>query len=587
MTGQLRNFFASIGRLERALLALSVIATLVMAWSLYGASFKREDGPRSPDLYWMVVQMQLALNKVDTDVWRYQSGQISREALERSYAIAISKYRMYSSPSLANSTLRRVESFDQVKEGLEAFFSKPPRQWTLAEARQVTTDIAALRQLLADFGTQARYQENSEAVQRLNTINEQHQRYVLILCGWMGFLVVFWFVLHRVGVIRAHAMQQRQVLEREQAARAALVQSELARDTFLATISHEIRSPLQSIQTCVELLEFSLPPGRPGHDYLQRLKHSCEHLLVQVRDIMDVAALKNYQLTLEPCATDIPALVDAVAQAHAGLAEAKSLRLDVACATMPQLWLDGHRLRQVIWNLVSNAIRYTDHGGVSLRVAYQPRLLTISVQDSGVGIPDDMKPQLFRPFARGKSRRPGSSGLGLAIVHELVSLFGGAIQVESREGVGSCFQVQLPVQERNEPDEGEPYALPVGRILLLDDDDHIRESYRALLEVNGYQVETIDNVPDGIAKVKGQAYDLLLLDLQVGDASGYEVAEAANRSVSNRETPIIGMTAFRQEFGDARQALLAGQLEKPFNYLQLQRLLRRYLPRPPQVLPSA
>ncbi|WP_158300859.1 HAMP domain-containing sensor histidine kinase [Chromobacterium sp. ATCC 53434] len=567
----------NLGAPERAFLALSLVATLLISWTLYAAVIKRPIPDKASDLYWMVAQTQLALNRVELDAWRYRAGQIPRREVDKSYAIAVSRYRMYSRPSYANATLAQIDGFAALRTALTGFFEAPPRAWSQQDAQQASRDIAALRPLLADFGVKARQRENSDVVQQMRMVEKHQTMYLLGLMCWLAFLCIFWFVLHRFGEVRRQATQQRQILEREQAARAALVQSELARDTFLATISHEIRSPLQSIQTCVELLEYSVPADSPGSDYLARLKLSTEHLLEQVRDIMDISALKNHQLALDPGATDVNALIQTIELAHRGNAEAKGLTLTMDCPELPVLWLDGHRLRQIVWNLLSNAIRYTDAGGITLTLGYRDRLLAIEVSDTGVGLSDEIKAQLFRPFARGKTRRPGSSGLGLAIVHELVTLFGGYIQVESEEGVGSRFSLRLPAQQASAHERDEAGQAP-GRILLLDDDEHIRESYRALLEAKGYRVETLATVPAAIAKVHAENYDLLLLDLQLGNASGYEVAEAASRADANRKTPVIGMTAFKHEFNDPRQTLLAGKLEKPFSFDQLQRLLERSLP---------
>ncbi|MBX9265622.1 hybrid sensor histidine kinase/response regulator [Chromobacterium violaceum] len=579
MTRYFRLVFRSVGGIERAFLALSLLATVIISFTLYAAVIKRPITNKVSDLYWMAAQMQLTFNRLEMDVWRYRAGQITREETDKSYAIAYSKYRMFTRPSAVNTDLEKIEGFDQIKALLARIFQHPPRQWTQQDALELSRDMEEMRPLLADYGVKARYAENSLVAQQLRMVERHQTMYLLGLMCWLAFLGIFWFVLHRLAEIRRHSLQQQQVLEREQAARAALVQTELARDTFLATISHEIRSPLQSIQTCTELLEYSIPPDNPGYGYLSRLKQSNAYLLAQVRDIMDISALKNHQLALEPATTDIEELVACVVAVHQGNAEAKGLALTVSVPPMPLLWLDGNRLRQIMWNLLSNAIRYTDQGGIRLELEYRPRNLVLSVADTGVGIPEDIRVQLFRPFTRGKTRRPGSSGLGLAIVHELVTLFGGQIEIDSQEGRGSTFTLSLPVQEASTPEDCDGAGYGQGRILLLDDDDPIRESYSALLQENGYSVSSFATVNDAAAQVVRHRFDILLIDLQVGTASGYEVAEAARRFGPNRNTPIIGMTAFRQEFNDARSALLAGKLEKPFSFAQLEQLLSLHLPR--------
>ncbi|MCD4505710.1 hybrid sensor histidine kinase/response regulator [Chromobacterium piscinae] len=579
MTRYFRLVLSRIGGIERAFLALSLLATVIISFTLYAAVIKRPITNKASDLYWMVAQMQLTFNRLEMDAWRYHAGQITREETDKSYAIAESKYQLFTRSSVVNADLEKIEGFDQIKDLLIKIFRHSPRQWTKQDALELSSDMEQMRPLLADYGVKARYAENSLIVQQMRMVERHQTMYLLGLMCWLAFLGIFWFVLHRLAEIKRHSIQQQQVLEREQAARAALVQTELARDTFLATISHEIRSPLQSIQTCTELLEYSIPVSHPGYAYLSRLKQSNAYLLAQVRDIMDISALKNHQLALEPATTDIAELVACIIAVHQGNAEAKGLALTVAVPPMPLLWLDGNRLRQIMWNLLSNAIRYTDQGQIRLEMEYRPRNLTLKVADTGVGIPEDIKVQLFRPFTRGKTRRPGSSGLGLAIVHELVTLFGGQIEVDSQEGRGTTFTLNLPVQEAAIPENSDAAASGQSRVLLLDDDDPIRESYGALLQENGYSVASFATVNDAAAQVMRHRFDVLLIDLQVGAASGYELAEAARRFGPNQNTPIIGMTAFRQEFNDARSVLLAGKLEKPFSFAQLEQLLSLHLPR--------
>lgn len=326
MTRYFRLVFRSVGGIERAFLALSLLATVIISFTLYAAVIKRPITNKVSDLYWMAAQMQLTFNRLEMDVWRYRAGQITREEADKSYAIAYSKYRMFTQPSVINTDLEKIEGFDQIKALLAGIFQRPPRQWTQQDALELSRDMEEMRPLLADYGVKARYAENSLVAQQLRMVERHQTMYLLGLMCWLAFLGIFWFVLHRLAEIRRHSLQQQQVLEREQAARAALVQTELARDTFLATISHEIRSPLQSIQTCTELLEYSIPPDNPGYGYLSRLKQSNAYLLAQVRDIMDISALKNHQLALEPATTDIEELVACVVAVHQAMPRPRDLR---------------------------------------------------------------------------------------------------------------------------------------------------------------------------------------------------------------------------------------------------------------------
>ncbi|VEB42003.1 Uncharacterised protein [Chromobacterium violaceum] len=201
---------------------------MIISFTLYAAVIKRPITNKVSDLYWMAAQMQLTFNRLEMDVWRYRAGQITREETDKSYAIAYSKYRMFTRPSAVNTDLEKIEGFDQIKALLARIFQHPPRQWTQQDALELSRDMEEMRPLLADYGVKARYAENSLVAQQLRMVERHQTMYLLGLMCWLAFLGIFWFVLHRLAEIRRHSLQQQQVLEREQAARAALVQTELA-----------------------------------------------------------------------------------------------------------------------------------------------------------------------------------------------------------------------------------------------------------------------------------------------------------------------------------------------------------------------
>ncbi|OBU87825.1 hypothetical protein MY55_03220 [Chromobacterium subtsugae] len=557
------------------LVVLLVSISMYIAVDRY-AAIKKFDG-RSEDLYWSVAQLQIALERSRAELVRLKAGEISPEQADIRLEIAKSRYQDYVTPSTLHGMLNAVPGFRETADMLGNFFRDGNIGHLSRDSAQRHIDqIDDIRPRLAEFAVQSRMSEVSFRDERNKDLERKRLVFSLWFALWGGIVIVIWVLLSSYRRARRDVASRQALLEKERAAHKATVSAELDRTTFLATISHEIRSPLQTMQVCVELMELDVQPGNRIHANLMRLKASMSHLLSQVRDIMDISAINNMQLRLHPEDVSLAGILTEVVDAYRVQLEGKGLRLHFAMANLPETaTLDGNRLRQVVGNLLANAIRYTDHGEVSVTARVDGvrgfHHLEIRVRDTGVGIPADYQSRIFQPFFQGKQRRPGSSGLGLAIVKELVSLLGGEIELNSEEGRGSEFIVRLPV--RIQPEEGGHER----SVLLVDDDQNIREPFADCLSLDGYAVVMASSVAEACQQVQQRPFDAILLDMQLGNESGYSVLEFIRKSRNNQQASIIAMTAYPEEYADPRSACFAERLEKPFDFNRLRAVLKRQM----------
>ena len=518
---------------------------------------------KNEDLYWTVAQLQIELERSRAELVRLKAGELTIDQANLRLAVAKSRFLDFVTPSSVHGLLSSVEGFHGVSELLKKFF----RDENIAlvnrsSAQNYIDQIDEIRPFLSEFAVQSRVSEVDKDLAR-------SQRLASAL--WFALILLYRYYAARRDVVARQAL-----LEKERAAHKATVSAELDRTTFLATISHEIRSPLQTMQVCVELIEFEVPPAGKMHATLMRLKSSMTHLLTQVRDIMDISAINNMQFRLHPEDVNVETVLHEAIEAHRVQLENKGLKLEVSVSGLPEkVRLDGNRLRQIVGNLIANAIRYTDHGEIAVMARIDCEddqgILQIRVRDTGIGIPIEFQSRIFQPFCQGKLRRPGSSGLGLAIVKELVSLLGGEIELTSEEGQGAEFVVRLPVNIQEGGSER------TDCILLVEDDENISTPFADCLTMNGHPVVVASTVKEACRYLQEKAFSIILVDMQLGKESGYDVAEFAKKSRNNKAAPIIAMTAYPEEYADSRAVWFVERLEKPFDFNRLRQVMKQHM----------
>ena len=388
-------------------------------------------------------------------------------------------------------------------------------------------------------------------------------------------------------------------------AQLAAEQASEAKSDFLAVVSHEIRTPLNSIIGFTDLMLDSgeLPVRIQRHAELIRSSGSA--LLTVVNDLLDFSKAEAGAIELEALAFGPEALAQQCAAIVRGYAGTKALDIDVETAGVLPVSLMGDeaRLRQVLLNLLNNAVKFTQRGRVTLRLATlhtdeRATTLRFEVADTGIGIPDSKQYKLFERFSQvdtSVSRRFGGSGLGLAICKKLVELMGGTIGVSSRDGWGSTFwfKVTLPLPPAQVSVTPVVAALPsrrTGRILLVEDIDINQRLAFALLDARGHSVDIVGDGAEAVAAVAERAYDVVLMDVQMPGMDGMTATRLIRGAGgTSGKVPIVAMTAnvFPEQIEAFRLAGMNDHVGKPLNRVQLYATLDRWLERDAAVVALA
>ncbi len=359
---------------------------------------------------------------------------------------------------------------------------------------------------------------------------------------------------------------------------------------FLASMSHEIRTPLNAIIGFADLLLAARDLGSANRRSVERIRAGGDALLTIVNDVLDFSQLESGALRLRAEPFVLPLLIDeciALVERPA-LAKALSLRVELLDHFPAGVLGDAARLRQVVLNLVNNAIKFTPQGSVTLRLRYQraagPDRILFEVEDTGIGISSEDLPTLFHRFRQldGTARRSyGGTGLGLAISKMLVERMGGAIGARSVNGSGSTFWFALDLPAAPLMIEAAVPAAPACRalrILLVEDIRVNQELARAILEARGHDIDVVCDGAEAIMAVENESYDLVLMDVQMPHVDGITATRAIRSlPVPGRFVPIVAMTAnvLRDQVAAVLAAGMDEVLGKPLSLEAIDALLER------------
>lgn len=361
----------------------------------------------------------------------------------------------------------------------------------------------------------------------------------------------------------------------------------LAKTAFLGMVSHELKTPLQGIGSAIDLLELR---KKCDPDILRRLRTSTEQLEIQVKDLTDYAHLESGKLKFRKTVFNPSHAIRQIAEELLPMAEKKGLNFKINIEESSiVVSSDLFRIQQILNNLISNAIKYTQSGDVEVRMSVNtvPTTIVLSVADTGVGIRAEDIPSLFEPFTQlseASIRKHDGIGMGLAIVQKLVALFDGTIGVDSAVGKGSTFHVTLPVEKVEEiidvstyceTDDGGSSA----RIMLVDDNQDVRGTLKNVLEELGYSCDAADCGKAAINLCKSTKYAAILLDVNMPDIDGFAVAShIRNTPGRNQHVPIIWISATAPEnITSDRKKLFSYFLEKPVRLQKLDAMLKKIL----------
>ena len=352
-----------------------------------------------------------------------------------------------------------------------------------------------------------------------------------------------------------------------------------AKSTFLANMSHEIRTPMNGVLGLTEvMLTEPLPPHQ--RERLQLIHRSGELLVSLINDLLDLSRIEAGKMPITPSETELERLLSDVQQLFKASAAEKNveLRLELAPGLPRAVRVDPLRLRQVLSNLVGNAVKFTDHGTIRLAVSTSAGRLRFEVQDTGIGIARDELGRLFQTFQQAGNRsehRAGGSGLGLALSKELVSLMGGDLLVESHHGEGSrfFFELDLPVvSEPARPPQGVKKLRGEGRVLVVDDNPINLKVAKGLAEKAGYRVTTATNGREAVEAVAREPFDVVLMDCHMPEVDGFEATRRIRRLPGPRSgVRILALTAsaLPEDVAACFASGMNGCLAKPISMARL------------------
>ena len=393
-------------------------------------------------------------------------------------------------------------------------------------------------------------------------------------------LVVAWLFARTFDEVSEQGMERLRRLDR-------------SRRAFLANISHEIRTPMNGVLGMTEvLLQDTLSPEH--REQLSIIQRSGRTLVSLINDLLDVSKMEAGKLELETADFNLDTVL---ADVHAlAVADAASKNLSLVVRKGPgvpaRLRGDGLRLGQVLTNLVSNAVKFTQSGEVKLEVNLVPggeaMRCAFVVTDSGVGIPAEVLPRLFSAFQQGDSsttRRYGGTGLGLALSQQLVALMGGAIVVTSRNGAGSRFSFEVAFDEAEGPSaehkvEPRPASAQRRTVLVVDDNPVNLKVAVSLVEKAGFHADGAVNGKEALEAVRTGSYSLVLMDCHMPEMDGFEATEKIRALTGElSHTPIVALTAsaMPDELAACRRVGMNSVLAKPLTFAALRETLREQL----------
>lgn len=365
-----------------------------------------------------------------------------------------------------------------------------------------------------------------------------------------------------------------------------------AKSMFLANMSHEIRTPLNAIIGFSHVLLQQSDKLLPEHkEYVQHIHRNGEHLMGLISDVLDLSKIEANKIVLSHHAFDLQESIRPVIASVQAQAIDKGLSFEIIVSDdLPEVIVsDSVKINQILTNLLSNALKFTSHGRVSLNLERKGEALCITVTDEGIGISEDKLSTIFEEFEQADistTRKFGGFGLGLAITKKLAALLGGEIKVSSAPGKGTAFEVLLPLEEGAlkratvGEDAGNQIAFPSKRKILLVDDNPINQKVMvAFLKNMGLKAILAENGRVALEMVEIHHPDIVFMDLHMPVMDGFEAVAELRSNYSAEQLPIIALTAdaFQQQLEKTIASGFNDNITKPITQDVLERILKKYL----------
>ncbi|MBT2304013.1 response regulator [Variovorax paradoxus] len=560
----------------------------VLSFALVFWWFSPRDPPWPEDepvegFYWSAAQYQIAFGKLREQLLKTAGSASTLDPVDSAELlirgdILVSRGKLLTEPSLTRDRLGSVPSFEQSAAAIADFDGRVAEilrkgEFSGADASEVLKAFDAMDPTVVRLSNAARQREIDGRTSLFESFRQREHDgliYALVvwalLVGWLGWILL------RQRSDRRLARERLDALDAEKLAKDQLHQSINTKAQFLSMVSHELRSPLQVIVSSVDVLELEIPPSE-RLSAIQRIRRSALMLGVQLRDLLTIARGEAGRLEINPESFEATALVEDVADVAAHVAREKGLKFNTSVPSEPVfVRADVQRISQVLANLVSNAVKYTRVGEVSL--ALEPPdagsdQLVFVIADTGPGLPASGVGRLNTPLTRDEELRPrkDGSGLGLTIVRTVVDHLGGKIGVEVIPGAGTRFTVRIPVLFED-ADEIPSDATADGLILIVDDRADISASEVALVKGLGHPCHVASSGEAAERLLAQHRYETAFFDLDLPEIGGIELATRTRRNAGpNQHTYIVAMTAFRPEVPDG---LFDEILIKPVEGLRVQ-----------------
>ena len=430
-----------------------------------------------------------------------------------------------------------------------------------------------------------------------------HIEHVILTSGFIAALATLWSLrLHKRNLLLRQIVKQRTVALKQR--QSELIESNQVKQDFLASMSHEILNPLNGILGISRLMRDDITHTEQTSARVKQLYSCANHLSQLLRQTLDCASLESTQISVRQVPFDAPELVTEVIDMHRSLAEKKGLQLELQLPEVTYEWIgDPVLLRQVLINLVSNAVKYTSTGHVTIGLNYCTEGTTIRanfvVTDSGPGIPKDKHRYIFEKFTRlskpGENQAYGT-GLGLAIASEITRLLNGSLDIDSRIESGARFSLKLPLTlgkqmtrhtKQPAPSCHGPHIRP--KVLIADDMDFNRDIMKQVLEEHGAEVVEVLDGTQALQALEQFDFDMAMLDINMPNLSGIEVVKAALSRRDIRAPTFVAVTAHATATIEAR-CIKAGFdhfIQKPLNFNAIKALVDQTRPVEKTTTPSA